>query len=326
MKAFSFLAGVLLAAGLGAAGWWYLHRASDPAPAEAPAWAAVSREDLEVTIEAMASVRPENRVEIRPAVAGRVEEVRVREGDRVQRGQVLALMSTTERAVLLDAARARGEAELAKWQEVYRPMPVLAPLDGEVIARNVEPGQTVGPESALLVVSDHLVVEALADETDLAQIRTGQLARIVLDAYPAEPLAGRVLRISHEARTVENVTVYGVLLQPERVPEFVRSGMTANVAFQVQRRAQVLVLPAEAVREDAAGAWVLAPAADPAAPPARKNVKTGISDGKRIEILDGLDEGDRVLVPRVQAPIARGAARRSPFVPSMPGRAERREP
>lgn len=85
-------------------------------------------------------VEPQNRLEIRPPINGRIEEIKVLEGEKVKIGQTLAWMSSTERAALLDAARVQGEEILKYWQEAYKATPLIAPMDGEVIVRAVEPG------------------------------------------------------------------------------------------------------------------------------------------------------------------------------------------
>ena len=100
----------------------------------------VTQGDLSVTVTATGMVKPYNRVEIKAPIPGRIEEVLVQEGEEVKQGQVLARMSSVERAALLDAARAQGEAAVKRWQEAYKVAPLLAPLDGMIIVRSVEPG------------------------------------------------------------------------------------------------------------------------------------------------------------------------------------------
>src|SRR6185436_13241208 len=101
-------------------------------------------------------------------------------GDWVKKGQILAWLSSSERAALLDAARARGPEEVKKWEELYKPTPMLAPIAGTLIARNFEPGQGVNASDGVLVLSDRLIVRANVDETDIAQLRVGQAARLTL--------------------------------------------------------------------------------------------------------------------------------------------------
>jgi membrane fusion protein, macrolide-specific efflux system len=274
----------------------------------------VSRGDLDVSVLATGTVQPQNRVQIKPPIGGRAEEILVREGERVRKGQILAWMSSSERAALLDAARAKGPEELAHWQDVYKPAPLVAPLDGVIISRDVEPGQSVTSADPVLVMSDRLIVKAQVDETDIARIKVAQQAEINLDAFPDNRIPAKVAHVAYEARSVNSVTVYFVEVLPAKVPEFMRSGMTANVTFTVSRREDVLVLPAEAVRKEDGRDVVLRPNPEGRGRPARAEIKTGITDGKKVEILDGLAEGDKVLVRAFKMPSGGGPGS-SPFSP-----------
>lgn len=259
---------------------------------------AVGRGDIAESILSTGTVQPENRLEIKPPIAGRIDAVLVEEGQVVHRGQTLALMSSAERAALLDAARARGPQELKRWEEYYRPAPILAPIDGTIISRNVEPGQSFTSQDALFVMSDRLTVKAQVDETDIAKIRLHQPAIVTLDAYPNEDIPSRVDQIAYDATTVNNVTTYIVDVLPDEVPDFMRSGMTANVRFRGEERSGVLVLPSNAVRNRDGKHVVLLVPAGGGDKPQEREVETGITDGRMIEIVSGLAEGGRALVTR----------------------------
>jgi macrolide-specific efflux system membrane fusion protein len=261
--------------------------------------AKLKRGEMKVSILSTGIVQPENRVEIKPPIAGRVEKVLVAEGDRVKKGQILAWMSSTERAALLDAASARGEDELRQWEEMYRPTPILAPIPGTVIARNVESGQTFTVSDAILVMSDRLTVKAQVDETDIAEIKQKQHASIVLDAYPREQIEANVDQIAYDAKTVNNVTTYVVDVLPVDTPKYMRSGMTANVTFEVASKADALLIPAEAVRVRDGASLVLIPTTVGSGNLERE-IQTGLSDGKRVEVVSGLEEGATVLIPEVR--------------------------
>lgn len=275
----------------------------------------VQRGSIEVSVLATGIAEPQNRLELKPPIAGRAESIRVKEGDHVKKGQILAWLSSTERAALLDAARAKGPQELAHWEDLYKPTPLMAPLDGVIIARDVEPGQSVTSQDPILVMSNRLIIKAQVDETDIGQIRTGQPARIVLDAYPGQPVDGTVDHIAYEAITVNNVTIYEVDILPRRVPDFMKSGMTANVTFIVADKTEILTLPVEAVKQGDSGDYVLLPSADHSKKPRRTRVETGVTDGKKIEIVSGLDENEPVLVPSFAWPKASGGGGSSPFSP-----------
>lgn len=174
----------------------------------------VERKDIVSTLRINGTVEPRNRLPIKPQVAGRVEEILVTEGQKVKKGDILAWLSSTERAALLDIAKAQGEQEYKKWQEIYKPTPVIAPLDGFIIVRNKEPGQTVTTNDTIVVMADELIVKANVDETDLRYVKLNQLVSVSLDAYPDIRFKGVIEHIAYESNVVNNVTVYEVKIKP----------------------------------------------------------------------------------------------------------------
>ncbi|MBL7688745.1 MAG: efflux RND transporter periplasmic adaptor subunit [Bdellovibrionaceae bacterium] len=270
---------------------------------------------IRVTARATGTVQPENRLEIKPPIAGRMEKVLVQEGDSVRKSQVLAWMSSTERAAVLDAARAKGPEELAKWEDLYRPTPILSPLKATVIRRNVEPGQTFASSDAIIVLSNHLTVKAQVDETDLAQVQPGVKASIALDAYPQSQIDGRVSRIAFEAKAVNNVTMYEVDVMPETIPPFMRSGMTATIEFKVAEKNGILAISNDAIRSVDGKLYV---SKKTEADPQEIEIKAGLSDGKVTEVLSGLSAGDIVLAPMLGD--ATTSTSTNPFMPSRPRR------
>ncbi len=301
---------VLVGLGGGAALYWNAGQKTQPVYREVIA----SRGNLEVTILSTGVVQPKNRLEIKPPIAGRADEVLVEEGQEVKKGQILAWMSSTERAALIDAARAKGPDEVKRWEDIYRATPVLAPIGGTVILRNIEPGQTFTSNDAVFVMSDLLTVKAQVDETDIAQIKLRQPAHIVLDAYPDRPFSGHVDQIAYDAKTVNNVTTYEVDVLPEKTPPFMRSGMTANVSFVAASRQDVLLVPTDALKSRDGHLYVLLPPAKPSGKPTEREIQTGLSDGKYTEILGGMTEGEKLLAVRLQT----GARSDAPSSPLMP--------
>lgn len=300
--------------GLLAALWWLNHRRRqlEITYREIP----VSRGSIDVTILSTGTVQPENKVEIKPPIPGRVERVLVKEGDRVHKTQVLAWMSSSERAAMLDAASAKGAEELKKWESLYQPTPILAPISGTIIQKNVESGQTFASTDAVFVMSDRLTVGAQVDETDIAQIKNGQKAAIVLDAYPGQKIDGHVEKIAYDAKTVNNVTTYIVDVLPEKAPEYMRSGMTANVTFLVISRQDVPIIPNDAIRVHDERRYVLVKNPSPGEPPVEKPVSVGITDGKRTEVTGGLSDGETVLAAEIKAPSGpKSAGGANPFSP-----------
>jgi len=313
-KSFWLVVILLLAGGVFAWRWFQKKE-------EAPKYqvAILERGNLETSVLATGIVQPENRLELKPPIAGRVESLLVEEGQTVHQGQILAWLSSSERAALLDAARAKGPEELRRWEGLFKPTPLLAPLHGLIIVRSVVPGQVVSATDVVLVMSDHLIINTQVDETDIGQVRLGQKVEITLDAYPGTRIPGQVTRVAFESKTVNNVTIYEVRALPERVPEFMRSGMTANVKFMVERRESVVILPAEALhKEGKKNTVMVANPEDPETPRIRE-IQVGLSDGKRVEVLSGLGEGDQVLIPVLPKIGQSAPAASNPFSPFPAG-------
>lgn len=294
-----------------AGGWAYASWSAKEA--EKPTYTShtVERGDVEASVLATGTVQPENRLDIKAPIAGRAEKVLVNEGDQVKAGQIVAWMSSIERAALLDAARAEGEEEVKYWETLYQPTPIIAPLDGTLIQRNIEPGQTFQNTDAILVEANRLIVEGLVDETDIAQVKDGMVVEMRLDAYAANPIPSKVLHIAFDSRIINSVTTYVVDVLPLKQPPFMRSGMTANLKFFIDEHKNVLLIPTEAIRTlDGGRTVVQVPNED--GNPVQREVKLGLSDGKRTEVVSGLNEGDTVLtLDRKRRKGAKGAS--SPF-------------
>lgn len=256
----------------------------------------VERGNILATIPASGSVTPRNRLEIKPPVPGRIEDVLVHEGQNVKKGKILAWLSSTERAALLDAARSKGSSELKYWEDVYKPAPMIAPIDGFIILRNMEPGQTVTSSDPVLVMADKLIVKAMVDETDLGRIKVGQQVTIVLDAYPDKIIAGKVEHIKYESQVLNNVTVYEVDVMAARVPEFFRSGQSATVNFQQEKKEKVLLLPTKAVRKSDGQNYVFV-RGDGKKQIRSLKVELGFESDDKVEIVSGVSEEMEVLIP-----------------------------
>lgn len=280
----------------------------------------IKKGDLEVTILATGTVQPENRLDIKAPVAGRMDKVLVQEGQRLSKGQIIAWMSSSERAAMLDAARSKGMEEYNRWAELYLATPIMAPINGMLITRNVEPGQTFTSADAIFTMSDRLTVKAQVDETDISQIKLKQQAQIILDAYPKQRIMASTDQIAFDAKTVNSVTTYIVDVLPEKTPEFMRSGMTANVTFFIESRKQILLVPNDAIKVRDGRTTVNLRGKD--GKEQSQDIQVGISDGKFTEILGGLQEGDVVLVAEVKLGIDQKKGS-NPFSPMGSGRVPR---
>ena len=275
---------------------------------------------IQTVISTTGTVQPQNRLEIKPPINGRIEEIFVKEGERVTVGQTLALMSSSERAALLDAARTQSKETLDYWEEVYKPTPLIAPINGEVIVRAVEPGQTVTTNDVVIVLSDRLIVQAQVDETDIGKVKLGQSAIVSLDAYPDTKVKATVDHIAYESTIINNVTIYDVDILPEKVPPVFRSGMSANIDIIEQSKENILLIPLDAVKQDAEGSFVLvSPNID--TKPVKRRIQLGISDDKNVEVIAGLEPEDNIIIEtqNYQPPKEKDQGS-NPFMPGPPRR------
>lgn len=271
--------------------------------------------EMKIYISATGTVLPRNRLEIKPPIAGRIEKIYVYEGMRVKKGQILAKMSSLDRAALLDAARASGEENLNYWEEVYKPMPIVSPIDGEVIVKAVEEGQTISATETVFVISDRLIVKAYVDETDIGKIKINQKAIISLDAYPDIKVEGKVSHISYESETINNVTMYKIDVIPDNVPAVFRSGMSANIDFIEYYKPKALLIPVESVLRTPQGDFVLVEDTSSKEKTKTRKIICGVSDERNIEVISGLSTNDKVILKLRNFTLPAGSKEtKSPFM------------
>ena len=276
-----------------------------------------SRGTISSSVSTTGAVEPQNRVKIQSSVGGRIEEILVQEGRLVKKGAVLAMLSSTERAALLDAAKLQGKSEQSYWENVYKKTAVIAPMDGQVIVRSVDPGQTVTTSDSLFVLSDRLIVKAFVDETDLGRVKIGQKALIGLDAYPDIRVNGVVEHIYYESHLQNNVNIYNVDVIPDRIPDVFRSGMSANIKIIVLEKNGALLLPISAVQNRNGKTFVRQKSDDAEKGRRYTKVETGMQDGSNIEILDGLTENSVVLMPDTTLVLPKNKGGSNPFTPQQ---------
>ncbi len=269
---------------------------------------------IKTFISSTGTVLPKNRLEIKPPVNGRIEEILAREGDEVKAGDILAWMSSTERAALIDAARAKGKEALKYWEETYKPIPLLAPIDGEVIVEKIQPGQTVTTSDPVIVLSDRLIVRAQVDEIDIGRITLDKKAIISIDAYPDTKINATVEHIYYESKTVNNVTVYEMDLAPDEIPKFFRSGMNASIDFIDESRDKALLIPVDAVYKGKSESYVLLK--QEGQEPLRSRVTLGITDDKNIEAVSGIKKSDTLIIRTKKYNIPKSETGKNPFMPA----------
>ncbi|MDR1244730.1 MAG: efflux RND transporter periplasmic adaptor subunit [Endomicrobium sp.] len=253
--------------------------------------------DLRMEFRVAGGVTARNMIPIKSPVAGRIEEILVNEGDAVKRGQIIFWVSSSERAAMIDAARAVGESEFQRWQKIYRPTPVVAPMNGFIIRREKEPGQTITQAEAVLRMADDLIVSVNIDETDFRYIKIGNKVNMFLDAYPNQYFEGIIEHISYDSANINNVIVYEVKIRPLKKPEVFRSGMTATTVITADSKDGALSIPNVFITEKDGKKIVMVKTENSRKREFKtREVKLEISDGKYTEILSGLNPDETVVL------------------------------
>ena len=200
----------------------------------------------------------------------------------------------------LDQARASERVALAKLGHTV----MKAPLDGTLIARSVERGDVVQPGKTLMVLSvaGRTLLTVQIDEKNLRHLKPGQRAFAAADAYPGQRFPAELVYINPGIDAQRgSVQVKLAVAEP---PAFLRQDMTVSVDIEVARHAGALSVTTEAVHDAASAApWVMLVTDGRAR---RRAVRLGIRGDSRVEVAEGLAEGDLVL-PASGVQVAEGA-------------------
>jgi HlyD family secretion protein len=190
---------------------------------------------------------------------------------------------------------------------------IVAPVDGVVISRNVDAGQTVAASfqtPTLFTIAQDLTkmqIDTNVNEADIGKIREGHKVTFTVDAYPDETFKGYVSQVRNAPVTVQNVVTYDVVIRVDN-PDFrLKPGMTANASIITARKDNVIKIPNAALRFKMAerekprgekkghGVWVLENGK-----PNRVPVKLGIGDGTFTEITKGdIADGQELIVEAI---------------------------
>jgi HlyD family secretion protein len=235
-----------------------------------------------------------------------------------------------------EAAISQSEAAVNQAQLDLSHTVITAPIDGVVLGRSVDVGQTVAASlqaPTLFVIANDLTrmqVKASIDEADIGRVHEGQEVRFRVDAHPDEEFRGTVEQVRLQPITTNNVVTYDTLISVANPDQKLMPGMTATVSVVIQEKKNVLRVPAAALRYrpenfTERGRFVFVK--DPAGQPKATAVKVGLSDGAHTEILEGVSEGLQVVTGGADggAAQARGprpspspGASTNPFSPQRP--------
>ena len=246
------------------------------------------------------------------AVAG-VNSARAQEAVQVAAIHAAEAALATARANLAMAQAQIGlkEAALGTAQVNLDHTYIRAPLDGTVVLRNVDVGQTVvaNLQAPLIftIAQDlrQMQVDASVDEADVGGIREGQAVTFTVDAYPGRVFQGSVQQVRIAPQVVQNVVTYDVVVTAPNEDLALLPGLTANTRVVIAHRDNALLVPNAALRYRPAGASGAAPSGNTGGAwvlgsngrPLPVKLSLGISDGNVTEVIGGeLGPGARVII------------------------------
>ena len=238
------------------------------------------RGDIEEIIFLNGDIRGLREVDVYTRVSGKLIKKNKEEGESVRKGEVVALIDRDEPALGFTKAE------------------VKAPIEGTVIRYYVDIGDSVIPQEPMpqepvlnIAYMDKVKIIVNVGEKDIVKLRKGEKVRVSVDAYPKESFLGRVVKVAPAVDPRSRKLK--VELEIENKDHRLKPGMFADVEIIYNEHSNVLVVPRISVLQRE-GEEILFTVDDNRAK--LRVVKTGISDEERIEIVEGLTEGESVVV------------------------------
>lgn len=224
---------------------------------------------------------------------------------------------------------------------------ITSPIDGVVLSKSVEEGQTVAASFStpeLFTIAQDLTnmqVVADVDEADIGDVKEGERVTFTVDAYPNDTFEGEVKQVRQEATTTNNVVTYEVVISAPNADLKLKPGLTANVTIYTAERKGVLSVPSKALRftpqKETVGKMKIVDVAN-----AKNKVWTiegnsivahkvniGMTDGTNTQIVGGIAEGTKVITGlnvmggEEKMPME-AQGEKSPFAPGPPGKNKRK--
>src|SRR5574344_1724851 len=214
---------------------------------------------------------------------------------------------------------------------------ITSPIDGVVLSKSVEEGQTVAASFStptLFTIARDLTdmrVVADVDEADIGEVAVGQKVSFTVDAYPNDTFSGQVTQVRQEAKTESNVVTYEVVISAPNKDLKLKPGLTASITIHTLDRTDVLSVKSKALRftptQDVVGKMVRIQDSNGKNKLWTKEgnklvahtVTIGVSDGVRTEILSGIPEGKEVIQSVTDVKQDESNAENQESNPFMPG-------
>ncbi len=237
-----------------------------------------------------------------------------------------------------------AQEEVSRAQTNLSYATITSPIDGIVVSKSVEEGQTVNANMStpdLFTIAQDLTnmqVVADVDEADIGDVKKGERVTFTVDAYPNDTFEGTVTQVRLEATTTNNVVTYEVVISAPNADLKLKPGLTASVVIYTQESNGVLSVPSKALRYTPAKETVGGRKIQDVSNAKNKvwtlegntlvahRVNIGITDGTHTQVLSGIKEGQNVITgvdvstDEATAEDSSDGAESSPFQPGPPGK------
>jgi HlyD family secretion protein len=269
----------------------------------------VEAEGPEIEFARRSYQRAQSLFERKLVAQSQLEEARTALDQAENRKRAAESQLSVAKARVSEAAAnvAQAQAAVERAEEELANATIRAPIKGRILARDIEVGSPVSSilnlgaaATPVVVMGDisHVFVRGRVDETEIGNLKLGQPARITVETFKDRVFQGKVTQISPMGVERDNVTNFEVRVSIDNPGNELKANMTANAEIVLEERPHALIIPEAAITYDAkrqASVDLL----DRSQRTARRRVpiRIGISNGTRTQVLEGLKEGDRIVLP-----------------------------
>ncbi len=290
---------------------------------------------LLVSVTGTGQIEAQSQVDLKPVVAGDaidVVSVYVKNDQAVKKGSMIALLDTEDaqkaiRNAQLDLESAKNrysqikdtdtsdshdkkaqkitieqkENSLADAKEKLNDYSIRAPFDGIVTALSVEAGDSVSRSDVIAsVITKNIVAKISLNEVDAVGVKVGDKSTLKIDALSEVNFTGKVSKIDTIGTVSQGVTSYGAEIELDNQNEMLKPGMNVSASIAVESKADTLLIPSGAVKNQNGESYVEV-LKNENATPEKVTVEVGLTSSTQAEIVSGLNVGDKVVTQTIDA-------------------------
>jgi HlyD family secretion protein len=192
---------------------------------------------------------------------------------------------------------------------------ITAPLSGILSTLNIKKGDLIASNQIIgTIITNQKIAKISLNEIDVAKVKVGQKAILTFDAFPDLKVKGKIIEISTVGKEEQGVVSYDVKISLEEENKEIKPGMSVNAEIIVDRKENVLLVPNSAIKSDRMGKYVEVVKDNKIE---KRYIKTGISNDEFTEVLEGLNEGEIIII-RTLSQTVKNRQQTNPFLPRMP--------